>query len=48
MNQNDRVLQVKELWSRGIKATDIAMKCHMHLDDVVYIIKHYLNLQQKY
>jgi hypothetical protein len=42
MNQKDRVMQVKELWSRGIRAPDIAMKCHMCLDDVVYIINRFL------
>jgi ketosteroid isomerase-like protein len=42
MNQKDRVMQVKELWSRGIKAPDIAIRCHMYLDDVVYIINHFL------
>jgi hypothetical protein len=42
MNQRDRVMQVKELWSRGIKAPDIAIRCHMCLDDVVYIINRFL------
>jgi hypothetical protein len=42
MNQKDRVMQVKELWSRGIKAPDIAIRCHMYLDDVVYIINQFL------
>ena len=43
MNQKDRVLQVKELWSRGINPPDIAIRCRMYLDDVVYIINNILH-----
>ena len=43
MQLKELIAQIREELSRGLDPIDVALRLHMHIDDVITIIRDYLS-----